>query len=611
MSILPKPVSLARKVALFATVIIAPFGCLHHSRAAESAEWQTPSDSDLAASRTDIRSAKEQLDYVLANTPDGQQWREYFLWDDLNAAVADATALDVVALSDARNRLLPIFTRLADDQAGLERAEVQALRVAVRTHVRQINALLVRRGPQEAEARRQRISELVNEGRWTAKAQSEYHDHLRWLHDHYQTTPSVLAATHWPNLTTAISADIIRKITTTSVSDPTDVNECIVGTRVIGSGVTSGVGWLEPIESSGEARLAARFSGVMNSDTVGYNGPVRIYSDGQTQLTGTAVLALNSKGLRQLSQHVDASADSQTKAIRTKFKGLLDRVVKKIATRKAAESKAQANWESSNKARQSFSKRFDEDILEQVTEGDASLQRFLLLPLRRRDLTPENWDWQSDPYSLRTFVGFDGRDRPASPVAVPPSLSPTNGGAGIQLAVHQSFIDNAAEGYLGGLTQKLSDIADQNGAQGKEEVSNAPNDDVVIVLDDFQPARCIFDNDMLTFHLLPKQIIAGGREAGGVIIKIQYRIERTGSGWQLRRASAPNIEPQPTFSRKPRFSVSGSAIRVIVEPRLEEELPEFLPLDLPSLDDEIPEPIRNLKISDVKTFGGWLYISLQ
>jgi hypothetical protein len=548
----------------------------------------------------------------LSRWSSGDEWRRYLLWDDLAKAVDRDAEFDIVELAESRNRLLPVFNRLADDYPGLERPEFQQLRVAIRKYVQQINAVMMRRGPQESQARRKRLDELASINRWTAAAQSEYSGHIRWLEDHHQPVPTSLAPTHWENFTASVSADFIRSVTRTSVTDPTDVNECIVGTRVIGNGITSGIGWLEPVASGDGARLAARFSGVLSSDTVGYNGPVRIYSDGRTQLTGVAILELDSNGLQRLSTDVDASADSQTKAIATKFKGLLDRVVRKVASKKAAESKSQANRESSYKAKQSFLKRFDDDIYQQVSEGNRSFQNQLRLPLTRRDLIPGHWGWGSEDTALTTRVRFDGRNRPASVVGVPHHFSNGDHATGLQLVIHQSFVDNVAEGYFGGRSQKLSELV----KTGDNENDSKVGEEIVVILDDFQPLRSIFDNDTLTFHLLPKQIVTAGRETGGLVIKVAYRVERVGNEWQLRRSATPAIEPVPTFSRKPRLDASGSAMRVIVEPRLEADLPETLPLTLPwsdgpQADDSVSQAVRDLRIADVKIFGGWLFLSLQ
>jgi hypothetical protein len=579
---------------------------------AEQDAWIVPSADQMNAGRSDVRNAMMSAEITLDRWSSGDDWRRYLLWDDLAKAVDRDAEMDIVELAESRNRLLPVFNRLADDYPGLERAEFQQLRVAIRKYVQQINAVMMRRGPQESQARRKRLDKLVSSNRWTAAAQSEYGGHIRWLEDHHQPVPTRLAPTHWENFTASVSANLIRSATRTSVTDPTDVNECIVGTRVIGTGITSGAGWLEPVASGSGARLAARFSGVLSSDTVGYNGPVRIYSDGRTNLSGVALLELDSDGLRRLSTDVDASADSQTKAIATKFKGLLDRVVRKVASKKAAESKSQANRESSFKARQSFLKRFDNDIHQQVSDGNASFQNQLRLPLSRRDLIPRFWIWGSEPNALTTRVSFDGRDRPSSLVGVPQHFSISNHTSGLQLVVHQSFVDNVAEGYFGGRSQNLSELAQTGDTENDSKVG----EEIVVVLDDFQPLRSVFDNDTLTFHLLPKQIVTAGRETGGLVIKVTYRVERDGNVWQLRRSAAPTIEPLPTFSRKPRLDASGSAMRVIVEPRLETDLPETLPLTLPwsngsQADDSVPQAVRDLRIADVQVFGGWLFLSLQ
>lgn len=577
---------------------------------AQSPHWVDPTGPQLATQRGEILAAMDRLGRILDLTPDGVQWRVYFLWNDLQRAIDPSVNVDPEKLSNSRNDLLAVYAKLADDHAGLERDEVQSLRAAIRIHIRQINALLVRRGEREAIARRERIDALVAANRWTATAQSEYAQHLRWLDDHLQPPAAKKIGSDGFNLISAISGDFIRQATLTPVSDPADVNECIVGTRVVGSGMTTGTGWLSPVTSNNGARLEANFQGVLHSDTVGFSGPVRIYSDGQTQLRGTALLELDSSGLRRLSSRVDASADSQTKGISTKFNGLLDRIVKKVARRKIAESKPQANRESSFKAKQSFTERFEKDIHQQVDDGNDAFLKFLRLPLLRRDLTPARWNWTTSSTSLNTAVGFDGRDRPLC-VVRPPKPNQTRPVQAIEVSVHQSFLDNAVEGYLGGRLQTLSSILPQE--EGKEA---SEDEKIAVRLDDFQPIRCIFDNDMMTFYLLAKQIIANGNEYPGVVIKVAYRIQRDVDGdeligLKLVRDADPTVEPIPTFSRPPKFGFQGSAIRVAVEPVLQEELPGQIPLSLPSIGDEVPNAVRELQVVDMKTSGGWLVLSLN
>ena len=564
--------------------------------------WVEPQANELASQREAVIAAMAGLDKVLQRTPDGQQWREYFLWDTLVQAMRPEVDEDREKQDNSLLALQGVYNRFADDHAGLERHEVQNLRAAIRSRILQLNALPTSRSRAEAQARIKRLEQLSIDNSRDGASQSEYAEHVRWLEDRLQPIPRTKLAAASSNLTVNISAGFMKAATMSHVSDPTDVNECIVGTRVIGNGVTTGAGWLEPVFCADGARLAAKFQGSLASDTVGYSGPVRVFSDGQTQLEGTALLELDGKGLRRISSTVDASADSYTKGISTKFNGLLDRVVKRIATKKIAESKSQANWESSYKARQSFGKRFERDVEKQVNDGDASFQKFLGLPLKRRDLFPADWQWKTDASSLHTSIAFDGRSRPGAIVQPPLVDSPS----AIQVSVHQSFVDNVMEGYLAGRLQTASKLVQQSGAPTVEGPS-----DVAVRLDFFHPVQCTFDNNEVTIIFFGEQFVAGGNEYPAARISITYRLATSEQGWILERVSSPQVQPPASYSRRSRFGATGSALAEILEPILNDELPQRLPITIPALESDAPDAVKNLQLVSAFANDGWLYLAFD
>ncbi len=619
------PTSRLRVAIVFAVVFL--FLHLHDSHAQaqpaaaeEAVAWTLPDSTQLAAQRNRIRQAMAEVDRLLQGTSEGPGWRTYLLWDSLQTAIADDVDDDNELQIQALSNLLSIYNRLADDHPSLELSEFQSLRSAIRPRIQQLNAILTRRGPAEAAARRERLQELISAGTWTAEEQSEWSEHVRWLEDRLQSPPRTSITASRPNLTLRISAPLIRNMTTTLVADPADVNECIVGTRVLGNGVTSGQGWLSPgagsqdagIQGAGSqgAQLIARFEGVLRTDTIGYNGPVRVFSAGHTRLNAHAVLQVNGEGLKLLSSNVQAVANSRTKGVSTKFRdgGGIDRLVKRIAHRQIAEKKAQANWESSWKARKSFEKKFTEELVSEVHEGDKEFQEGLRLPLLRRDLFPARWDWTTNASDLTTSICFDGRSR-ATAATLPPTIRAEHA---INVLIHQSFFDNAFEGYLAGRLLPLDELGPQEEDGDSDPASDVePASDVAVRLDDFQPLRCVLADNELTFHLLGRQFVAGGIEYPAAMIEIKYRLAVTGKTWRLERVAAPRILPTPRYSRTPRFGIGGAALRGAVEPALEKELPEQLELTIPEFDAEIPESVKQLQIVYATTANGWLHIVLD
>lgn len=565
-------------------------------------KWVLPNAEQLSAQRDLIRRAAIQVDRRLASAPEGPRWRDYLLWEALQDAISPEADEDSVRQLDALSDLLSVYNRMTDDHPGLEWEPFRLLHRAIRVRIRQLNALVTLRGPAESSARRARMNSILNAAVWTGESQSEWAQHLRWLDDRVQELPEYSFNPVGANLYVRLSAPFIRDATMTRVFDPTHVNECIVGTRIVGSGITNGHGWLSPAPSSSGARLTAHFQGALQSNTVGYNGPVQIYSDGYTQLVGTAALNLNADGVQVLGFAVNASATSTTKGVSTKFHGIIDGFVQKIAYRQIAKKQAQADLESSQKAQASFRARFDADVARQVSDGNQSYQRYLRLPLERRDTFPELWSWTSKSSALISKVQFDGRQRPPAMTA-PPKVRVSND---IHLVVHQSFCDNTAETYLAGRLIALDELL----APGHMGVPAAP-DRVLIRLDDFQPLRCVFDDNVMTLHLLGRQFVAGSTEYPAAVIKVRYRLAATAVGMKLHRVGDPVVLPTPRFASPARFGIGGTALRASIEPALRRGFPQVIDLKLPKGYAELPDAISHTQVVHADTKNGWLHIAMD
>ena len=575
----------------------------HDAIADDPGVWQLPSQGEREATRVELAETIDDLNRWLGNSANGDAWREYLLWDALIRSNGVESNTDFIMQLDSIGDLRSIYNRLTDDLPGLEHPRFQGLREGIRNRVIQLNAITTRRGERESIARRVRLDELLKESYWTAEAQGEYLQHLRWLDDRGQEIPAAWIPPSRPNLEFRIRAEAVGEVSSMSVTEPTSINECIVGTRVLGNGVTRGNAWIQlaPNRGGDEARLLAHFNGRLTSDTVGYNGPVRVYSDGFTTLRGEAELRVSDQGLRLVSTRVNASASSQTKGISTKFSGVLDRVIKRVAKKQIAQKKGQADRESTRKAQVSFRDEFEQDLREQVQQGDDLFQRYLRLPLLRRDLMPTDWTWDSSTDALTTSLHFTGRRDLCASVPVPFSTSNQH----IQVLCHQSFLENACEGYLAGRFVDLDSLADP------DEVDAPIDSEIAIRLSDEQPLRCEFDHDELKLRLQCGQIVVDGTEYSSATIFLHYRVVVGEKGLLLQQVAKPVLEPAPRYGSKPSLGVRGSALRSVVEPILQQDLPAELELSLDQLGDEIPEELKGLRICGLSTRNGWLQLTLN
>lgn len=270
-----------------------------------------------------------------------------------------------------------------------------------------------------------------------------------------------------PNVVFTVSGHLIQDAITRPVDRTRPVRDCILGTRIIGNGRLQGqvMGRLAP--SLGRIQVDLVLTGQFRSDSVGYNGPVRLPSIGQGAVLATRSLWIGESGV-SLSQ-VTASTSLNTTI--TSIQHPL-RIVRRIASKQIAKKKSQAD----QIARERFRNQVVTDFTNQTSEaaqrigsgtngtsafsGNSPRLAEAQVTLKRLNLSPPTRLIGSTSDSV--FVQATQRQgkQLAAITSPPPAFGSaiydihgraiSRGDASLQ--IHESLIDNLASTVLGGRT---------------------------------------------------------------------------------------------------------------------------------------------------------------
>ena len=205
----------------------------------------------LAAAASKLREALGPLDRLLARSSSGTNWKTYLDWAALQQQAASGSNADASVLRR-------VFGRLDAGENGLEMPPFAAVRRAVAGYLEAADAAT---NPQAGDVYLQRLDKLaaaVAAGASTGVPESldAVGPLLARLEDSGQA-PGVIArirgAVSRPNLFLEVDESLLARGVNRSVDDVSPINDVVLGTRVRGTGHTTGLVRLDFVPSSASA----------------------------------------------------------------------------------------------------------------------------------------------------------------------------------------------------------------------------------------------------------------------------------------------------------------------------------------------------------------------
>jgi len=553
--------------------------------------------SDVDRQRVSLAAAVERLSRLLKRSgeEDATRWKEAVKWDQLETQLA---AKDV--RPDLKT-LQAISELYYQDISGLERDEFMGVRQALDKYV----SMALFSSSADSKKFYENYLDTLAE-RLTAYAQDPKTEDavvigkmLGWMERFGQAGDLVEAArtahSH-PNLFLEVSEALMQAGIDQNVDESAAVNEVILGTRIRGNARLTGKVTLDLIPSEEDAVMDILLNGSTVSDSVGYNGPVRVFSRGFTSVAARKRLELDDAGLHDYR----ATARCST---RTRI-GRVDagRLVRHVAMKRINESKPEAEAIASWRVAGRIAASVDARAVDLVGDANAKFEDKFRTPLVRRGGFPQSLGFRTTDDALLVTMLQAGRYQLAAPNA-PPALK---GKFDLAVRMHESLAGNMSQAVLGGVTltdERLVEIIKETtGKVPPELVITEEDDPWSITFDSEAPIDVRFHDKTVKIMIRGKRFTRSDQEIRKAVeIAAVYSLEKLADRARLVRQGDVQIE----FAGRSKLSTSDIAMKTFMKKKFEGLFkPEIVSEGL-----ALPErwkSLGKLKLDQLTCDKGWL-----
>ena len=410
----------------------------------ESLSDQDPlTPEEFAQLRTTMRDKSRALEQAMGgDTPLARNWKKFLLWDELAPHFADDVEVNRASLANLDNVLqrfranqpgleLPIFT---DAARAIARYRALASWAAA-AKSRDLRADYERLLKSLGEELQRHLERPTTETAWQVGRILGVIDALGHSADFVATVRDRFAQ---ENISAVVSANFVEQMPNRAVNQVRPVRDCILGTSIFGSACTMGTVRYELQPSDDKVELMIYLDGEANSKTRGYNGPVRINSQGHTVYTASKRISITDEAFEADPAVAHVDTRTHINSIQKTGGQFGANLIENIAWKRASQSKRQAEQISAEHTRQNVIQEFNERVAKELGDARLRYQTKIRDPLTRRGVTPEYLKMNSSPDGVAIESTFAARNQLAADNAAPELKR----GLDLALQIHESAVNN-------------------------------------------------------------------------------------------------------------------------------------------------------------------------
>jgi hypothetical protein len=566
--------------------------------------FEPVSDSRLVTAAAKLRAAIQPLDAWLSRSRSGDGWRKYLDWPALEQQAASAQNADL-------DTLARLYRRFDSGAEGLEMARFAAVRRALGSY---LEAVGTARNPKADEVYGKRLEQLAGAVATAAAAGTPdplepVGPILARLEESGQApglVQRIRRAVGRPNLLLEVNESLLASQVNRAVDETAPVNDVVLGTRVRGSGRTTGFVTLDFQPSFDRAVIDFRLDATNRSRTRGGQGPVTVHTLGTTTINASKRVLIDEQSVTALPVEAHTDVDTKTAGIGVN-KRFGQRIIRKIASRKVAEMRPRAEAISSERARERVRSQFEAQTAEPIAQAARDYQTKFRQRLMDRGWYPEMLHLNTDDRRLYVAARKSLADQVAA-FSQPPTV---DSDAVLAARVHQSFFNNLAEQELAGRTLTKERLAAELEKAGRTMPESLESDKDQppwsITFAKRKPVELKVGDGTVRLTVRGSGYTAGDREFDAMDVWATYRIESEAGRYRLVRDGDVQIYP-PDFvpGGGKKLSIQQTSLRGILQKRFNkvfDEVIEIKSLDLPGeLASAGPLPLEQLEARK----DGWL-----
>lgn len=635
-----------------------------------------PKSERLATSRAELRKQAHKLEQRLGTDSSfAEQWKKYLRWDRLQPHLSDDVTLDensfaeVTAVlrrfrSEAEGLHQPVFTETAqaldhyrallgwyqtvDEYARRFRKSYDAPGKERRSYILQMQEL-------EKQLTRHLESPTIE----TTRKVGQLLGVVETLGQSPQLVQAIRSHFTSPNVYAQMSESAMNRLAQRPVSEVRPVRDFILGARIRGTAVSTGELTLRTLPSEDNVTVELQIAGNVQSDTVGYRKPVKISNRGSTDFVATKQVHISDERFVAMPSTATAKTNNRTCSVKKTGGRFGTRLVERIAWKKVRESKSQGEYIASQRTKQKLTTKFDNDILQAMTQARRNYDSKVRPPLMRVGMFPEYLQMASTDHSVGAEATLASYEQLA-PGGLPLSVESP---ADLSVQVHETVANNLLPTILAGVkikqdqpdqpphlegdypswlekliqessnkrqltveaedTQPADQDAQAEQAAADQQATKADFKPFSMTFNGAHPVSVKFDDQQVKLRIRFAELVTV--EEGEEQIRedwdfiVTFQVDQAGDGVVLRRVG--NVEAFPTgFDTDPRWGdkltgeqvATRGALTKILNKRAEQEEGFPTEIKLPPVEIPISEGVtKTLLLKDLICDDGWLTIGYQ
>jgi hypothetical protein len=356
------------------------------------------------------------------------------------------------------------------------------------------------------------------------------------------------------------------------------------------------------VPNSERATFDLRLYGGASSNTVGYRGPVTVYTTGYTSINAAKRVYFDASGLTANGAYAQCATSTNINDIAANC-GLIER----FAWSQAGKTKGQAEGIASARAQSRIAGQVNGEVEPRLAEANESYSEGFRNRLLRRDGFPRVFQASTTDNEMSvTMLHASGGQIAAS--TPPPDLSVSHD---LSARVHESLVLNFGESLLGGVTltdERIVELLTEAKAEIPEELQITQDKDPwSITFTRDQPVAATFANNEVRIAVRGRRFTGGDRVVRELMeISASYKLEKSNGGSKLTRQGDVVAE----YVNKERQSFAETAMKTLMRKKFEALFkPEIVSDGL-----LLPQQFRNvgkLQLQQLQADKGWLTLGWE
>jgi hypothetical protein len=339
------------------------------------------------------------------------------------------------------------------------------------------------------------------------------------------------------NMRLAVSEDLLNRLLPIVQDMDEDVNEFVLGSRVLGRSRTSTQLSVRLIPDQHRWRLGLEARGEVSSETQARVGMVRLFNRGESDYLARQLLLVGRRGVELEEPEAGVDASTRLTGVRSDMDvvPLVGLFVRGIARSQHEARRYEAAREVERKIARRARRRMAEEVTARVTDAETKFDDKVLSPLLEMQLDPVATQMMTTQDRLIMRCRLAGHLQLAANTARP--RAPADSLLSVQ--IHQSAANNVVEQLrLDGKTYELRELYKELAEKFQEGETEVPDDipeGVTLRFAEEEAVKVLFQNGRALLSIRLAELDSGRRTWQDFEVRGYYRPETATSNADLVR----------------------------------------------------------------------------